>query len=127
LPEKWPPGGLKQLWSKPIGGGYSGISALGGRVFTMDRQTQPAETERVLCLDADMGEPVWIHEYAVTYGDLDYGSGPRSQPTVQDGHVYTLGAMGHLHCLDAETGEVIWSVDTVAEFCSIPGHLLGMS
>src|SRR5690606_30059838 len=27
---------------------------------------------------------------------------------------YTLGAVGHALCLDAVTGEVIWSVDTMA-------------
>src|SRR5690348_13137158 len=36
LPEKWPEGGLKQVWKKEIGGGYCGITAAEGRVFTMD-------------------------------------------------------------------------------------------
>ena len=115
LPHSWPEGGLLPLWSQPIGPGYSGISVVGDRVYTMDRQTEPEEVERVLCLDADTGEPVWVQRYSVIYGDLDYGNGPRSQPTVEEGRVYTLGAMGHLHCLDASTGRVIWSVDTTAE------------
>jgi outer membrane protein assembly factor BamB len=47
---------------------------------------------------------------------MDYSNGPRSTPTVHAGRVYTFGAVGHLHCLDAATGEIIWSHDTVREF-----------
>jgi outer membrane protein assembly factor BamB len=115
LPDKLP-AELKPRWRQPIGGGYAGIAATGGKVYTLDRQKEPKEIERVLCLDADTGKTVWAHEYPVTYGKLDYGNGPRSTPTVQDGRVYTLGAVGHLHCLDAATGKVIWSRDTVKDF-----------
>src|SRR5207249_925926 len=51
-----------------------------------------------------------------TYGKLDYGNGPRSTPTIAGGRVYALGALGHLHCLDARTGAVVWSRDTVKDF-----------
>jgi outer membrane protein assembly factor BamB len=88
-------------------------------VYTLDRQKSPQEVERVLCLDADTGETVWVHEYPVVYGKLDYGNGPRSQPTVADGRVYTLGALGHLSCLDATTGKRIWTVDTVADLKAV--------
>ena len=115
LPEKWPAEGLRRVWRRPVGGGYSGVAAVGNRVYTMDRQTEPEEVERILCLDADSGELIWAHAYEVAYGDLDYGSGPRATPTIDDGRVYTLGSVGHLHCLDAATGEVIWSIDSMGE------------
>jgi outer membrane protein assembly factor BamB len=87
----------------------------GDRVYTMDRQTVPEEAERVLCFDAKTGKPLWTHSYRAIYGDLPYGSGPRAAPTVHEGRVYTLGAVGHLHCLDAVSGKVLWSKDTEAE------------
>ena len=90
------------VWNKPIGGGYGGVSVANGRVFFMDRQTEPREVERVLCFDPVSGKPLWSHEYAVTYGKLDYGNGPRATPTVLEGRVYTLGAVGHVLCLDAQ-------------------------
>jgi outer membrane protein assembly factor BamB len=116
LPSIWPREGLPVVWKKPIGGGYGGVSVAGGRVFVMDRQTQPAEVERVLCLDPETGKPLWTHEYPVKYGKLDYGNGPRVTPTVFEEKVYTLGAVGHAFCLDAKTGAVVWSKDCVAEF-----------
>jgi outer membrane protein assembly factor BamB len=37
-------------------------------------------------------------------------------PTVHDGRVYTLGAVGHLFCFDAASGQVLWSKDMVRDF-----------
>jgi outer membrane protein assembly factor BamB len=116
LPEAWPAGKLPVVWNGTIGGGYGGISVAGGRVFVMDRQAEPREVERILCLDAASGNPVWVHEYAVTYGKLDYGNGPRATPTIFGGRVYTLGAVGHVLCLDARDGNLLWTKDCVAQF-----------
>jgi outer membrane protein assembly factor BamB len=116
LPSIWPREGLPVVWKKPIGGGYGGVSVADKRVFVMDRQTEPAEVERVLCLDPETGKPLWTHSYPVKYGELDYGNGPRVTPTVFEGRVYTLGAVGHAFCLDAKSGDVVWSKDCVAEF-----------
>src|SRR5262249_30147122 len=49
LLENWPRDGLRRLWRQPIGGGYAGVVAGGGRVYTMDYQKTPSEVERVLC------------------------------------------------------------------------------
>lgn len=111
LPDAFPAGGLKTVWKVEIGGGYAGVAVADGRVFTMDRRTAPTEVERVLCLDAASGKTVWTHEYPVAYAGLDYGNGPRSTPTVHDGRVYTLGAVGAVRCLEAATGRLLWSKD----------------
>ena len=115
LPAEWPKAGLKTVWSKPVGGGYAGIAVVDGRVFVMDRQTEPAERERLLCFSAETGETLWTHEYPVAYGKLDYGNGPRATPTVHEGKVYTLGAVGHLHCVNATDGHPVWQHDLVTE------------
>jgi outer membrane protein assembly factor BamB len=112
----FPKEGWKPVWRQPIGGGYGGIAVVNGRVFVMDRQTEPKEVERVICVQFATGKQLWSHEYPVKYGGLDYGNGPRSTPTIHDGRVYTFGALGHLHCLDAASGKVIWSHDCVQEF-----------
>lgn len=107
LPATWPAGGLKQLWKQPIGGGYAGVSVVQDRVITMDRQTNP-EVERVLCFDAATGTLAWEHKYPVQYGKLDYGNGPRAAPTIHEGAVYTVGALGDLRSLDLKTGKPNW-------------------
>jgi outer membrane protein assembly factor BamB len=125
LPEKWPEAGLKRIWKQPIGGGYAGIAVADGRLFTLDRKkadpppkdkTAPDGEERVLCLNAADGKSLWSHTYATRYGGLGgYSNGPRAMPTVHDGKVYTLGAVGHLFCFEAENGKIVWSKDMVAE------------
>jgi outer membrane protein assembly factor BamB len=114
LPAKLP-ATLRPRWKRPLGGGYGGIAVSGGRIYVMDRQKKPREVERVLCLDCANGKPLWTHTYPVAYGKLSYGNGPRCTPTVHDGRVYTLGALGHLYCLDARSGKVRWKRDTVKE------------
>ncbi len=124
LPAKWPDGGLKPKWKIPIGGGYAGVTVVGSQIFVMDRRNEskredevPAEpeAERVLCVDADSGKIIWMHQYPVKYGNLDYGNGPRAAPTFHDGKLYTVGALGELRCLSAATGEKLWSVNYVTD------------
>jgi outer membrane protein assembly factor BamB len=71
--------------------------------------------ERVLCLNEADGKILWKHEYDCAY-TVSYASGPRVTPAVHDGRVYTLGAEGHLICLDAEKGAVLWSRDFKKDF-----------
>jgi len=100
---------LPRVWSTPIGEGYAGAAVADGRVFVMDR-IRERNVERVLCLDAELGQIDWMHEYPARY-TISYPAGPRATPTVNDGRVYTVGAVGHLHCLDAATGKLIWEKD----------------
>jgi outer membrane protein assembly factor BamB len=120
---------LKPLWRTPLGPGYTGPAVAGGRVFVMDRQLAPgaknpenlfkrgniAGTERALCLDERTGRVLWERKYEAGY-TLSYPKGPRATPTVDGERVYTLGAEGHLHCLDAVNGSVIWQRDFTEDF-----------
>lgn len=114
LPEKWPTAGPKLIWRQPVGGGYAGVVVADGRTVCLDYQTESSR-ERVLCFDADTGQSLWLHSYPVKYGKLSYANGPRATPTIFAGKLYTLGAVGHLLCLDAASGKVRWSVDLVKE------------
>ncbi len=115
--EKSPP---KVKWSVPCGGGYSSFAIVDGVAYTMDRQ---AGNERVLALDAETGATKWTHEYPSDYSSMKmgYGDGPRATPTVHEGRVYTVGATGHMLCLQlpAKGGEqpyVLWEKELVTDF-----------
>ncbi|MBI1916197.1 MAG: PQQ-binding-like beta-propeller repeat protein [Planctomycetes bacterium] len=110
-----PPSGLKYRWRARIGNGYSGPVVAQGRVFVTDHRLRP-EVERVLCFEEATGKPLWVHSYPCDYEDMEYGNGPRASPTVHDGKVYTLGTKGHLFCLDAAKGSVLWKKDLVKDF-----------
>ena len=120
--EALPAGGPKVVWRAPVAGGYAGPAVALGKVYVADyvaegtlkdanfQRKEFTGTERVLCLNEATGKEVWRHEYPVKY-TISYPAGPRSTPNVHDGKVYTLGAEGHLFCLDADSGKVIWSKD----------------
>lgn len=112
--DKLPQGLLPRKWSTPIGAGYSGPAVAEGRVYITDRQ-QADETERVLCLDAETGKVLWMHEYPVTY-TIQYPAGPRATPVINDGRVYTIGAEGDMYCLDAQDGKVQWQKSFVKDY-----------
>lgn len=126
LPDQWPKTGLKRAWTMGMGGGYCGITVADGRVFTMDLEAPVAPkksadeadaVERVLCLSAGDGKLLWFRKQPVHYGGLGgYNNGPRAAPTFHDGKVYTLGAVGHFHCFDAASGDVLWKHDMVKDF-----------
>ncbi len=124
LPEK----GAPVLWRVPVGWGYAGAAVADGKVYLPDYQRSEGELvnnpgkavtwkgkERLLCLDLKTGKELWKYEVSRDYL-LSYPGGPRATPTVADGLVYFLGAMGHLAVLDAKTGEKKWEKDFQKEF-----------
>lgn len=107
---------LEPVWRVPVGPGYSGPTVAAGRVFVTDRQTKPEQVERVLCFAADTGAPLWTHRYDCVYRNIGYEAGPRASVTVDGDRVYALGAMGHLHCLAAADGRVVWQRDLATDY-----------
>jgi outer membrane protein assembly factor BamB len=106
---------LPRVWSVPLGEGYAGPAVCDGRVYITDRQKEKGK-ERVQCLDAENGKVLWSYAYGSHYGGLQYPAGPRATPTISDGRVYTIGAVGQMFCYDAKTGSVLWSKDFLTDY-----------
>ncbi len=102
---------LPHLWRVPLGPGYSGPTVADRRVFVTDRIVEPRQQERIHCFDWKTGRTLWSHAYDAPYDGISYTAGPRASVTVDDNRAYALGATGHLHCLDAGAGAVLWKRD----------------
>lgn len=100
-------GRLERAWAAKAGPGYSGPTVAGEHVYLTDRVPN-SEEERVLCFDRKTGDLAWEHRYAAPY-QVGYPLGPRAAVTISEGKALALGAMGHFHCLDAQTGKVLWA------------------
>src|SRR5207249_2065992 len=87
----WKTNPPKELWGMPIGGGYSSLAVVGGRVYGTDYQDGK---ERVFALDADSGKSLWEFSESADYSamTMGYAGGPRATPTVHGGKVYAVGA-----------------------------------
>lgn len=119
--DRFPEAGPEVRWSAPVALGYSGPAVADGRVFVMDfvlengdmtpnpgRQNEVDGIERVLCLSESDGSVLWKKESPCQY-KISYPNGPRATPSIDGERVYTLGAEGHLQCLDCATGDAVWA------------------
>ena len=112
LEKTWPESGPKEVWRRPIGEGFSGISIANSRVYTM---YATESSEFVASLDATDGSEVWKHRSGDKFMQT-YGNGPRCTPTVDGDRVYALGAHGELLALEAASGRTIWQHNLRTEF-----------
>ena len=116
LVEKWPAGGLKQIWKRPLGDGYSCLLRLGDRLFTMYRDR---EDEIVVALDAATGKTIWEHHRKpVLWSEMthDFGLGPNATPVIIDDRIIAIGIDGFVRCHGVDTGDLVWTLDLPAEF-----------
>src|SRR5262249_26435486 len=132
LLREWPEGGPRLVRKiTGLGGGYSSVSIVGGKIFLTGAKGQPASKggfggggfggggfggggfgkggkshdESVICLDASTGKELWSTKIGKTTGAF---AGPRSTPTVSGTHLYALSSDGNLACLDIDKGSVTW-------------------
>jgi outer membrane protein assembly factor BamB len=119
LLKQWSPEGPKRLWSAPLTGGFSSLVVFDNKVCT---QTRENKQEVVVCLDAATGKDVWRYKYDADYdahpsfsgGPVpESRTGPRATPAVDGDRIYTVGATGLVHGLNAKTGQKIWQQDLI--------------
>ena len=142
--ERFPDDGPTVRWRQKIGAGYAGPAVADGRVYLADRIAEKVIVadesgtpdswtrsdipgrERIVCLRETDGTVLWTHEYDCPYDIARlYAIGPRCTPTVDGDRVYVLGAVGHLTCLDAKTGEVVWQRDFRKDYYKMPSPVWG--
>ena len=108
-----------QMWRRPVGPAWSSFAVYNGRLYT---QEQRGEEEDVACYDLNTGKPVWKHSDAARFYESNGGPGPRATPTLNNGRVYAQGATGIVNVLDATTGTVVWTRNSVSDTgAKVPG------
>lgn len=112
LLQQWPAAGPTLKWrANGLGAGFSSVSVVNGRVFTMgDRNGE----QFVLALSADAGKELWRTKLGPAHDD-EY-PGPRGTPTVDGDLVYALGTESDLVCVEAATGKERWRRNLSGDF-----------
>lgn len=111
LLKNWPKEGPRLLWTaKGLGHGYASVSLAGGLLYTSGNKD---DKTMVTALDLD-GKTVWQKDN----GEGWSGSypGTRGTPTLDGDRLYHESPLGEVACLDAKTGEKVWSVNILKEF-----------
>jgi len=124
----WPEGGPREVWRVPLGPGFSGISVVGDRLYTMYTTEQDGEaTEFAAAFDVASGKELWRTPVGKDYENT-FGNGPRSTPTVTGGAMYALGSYGDLAALSVKDGAQRWSLSLTETFGSkVPTFGFSMS
>lgn len=102
---EWPSSGLKQLWRRPVGGGYASMTVAQNLIFTIE---QRRDQETVAAYELKSGRERWTNSWKAFFQESMGGDGPRATPVYSEGRVYALGATGEFRCLDAASGRVLW-------------------
>ncbi|TWU03485.1 outer membrane protein assembly factor BamB family protein [Neorhodopirellula pilleata] len=118
LAQSWPTDGPALKWeSSQMGRGYSSMSIVDGRLFTMGADEQNCFA---VCLDSQTGKSLWKTNVSRAGANGDYnvgwGAGPRSTPTIDGDQVFVLSDVGTVAVLKKDSGDVLWSVDLVKEY-----------
>lgn len=102
--------GPRELWRKPLGKAYSGVSVAGGLAYTLGLD---GDGEVLVALAAETGAERWRLRLGPAPDHNGY-PGPRATPTVSGDVVVALSSGGVVVAADRTTGAVRWRVDLVA-------------
>jgi outer membrane protein assembly factor BamB len=114
LETNWSARPPKTRWTHRCGGGYSGFAVAGDVAITLE---QRRGDEAVVCYDRKTGNELWEYKYEDRFRKSEPmgGDGPRATPTIDNGEVFSLGANGHLVCLDGANGKEKWTADILKD------------
>lgn len=111
LLKQWPDGGPPLDWTcEEIGGGYSSVSIGGGLIYTagnIDKKTM------ISAIDMD-GNIKWQVENGAAWTASHPGT--RGTPTIDGDRLYHQSPVGSVICLNAKTGDKIWSINSLETF-----------
>ena len=114
LRRDWTETAPQELWRVPLGEGYSGISVVGDRLFTLFSHEGK---EYLGSFEAKSGKQLWRTELSPAL-ETSMGNGPRSTPTIADGVAYVLGTDAFVSAVSTEDGSILWRVDLQQRFGS---------
>lgn len=116
LSASWPEGGPKELMRVKLGEGYSAISVVGDRFYTMYAVVEDdGATEYAAAFNVKDGKELWRTAMGPKF-DNEFGNGPRATPTVVDGQMFVLDSTGLFAALNAKDGAVQWKIDFKEKF-----------
>ncbi len=121
LLDRWPVGGLRQVWKHPVGQGFSGPVVKDNQLIIFHR---PGKDYLVEALAADSGKPIWNRELSCLYqgGGPDGDQGPKASPLIHGDYVYLFGTGGNLFCLALADGKTVWQKNVLEIYKSPQGY-----
>ena len=109
LLKQWPAEGPEMLWSfEDLGTGQGSVVVANEKVFVTGIPDTLISEGYLFAFDTS-GKLLWKKNYGKDWTGIFPGS--RSTPTVSGDLVYVESGNGAVFCLNADTGEKVWSID----------------
>lgn len=105
--------GPQILWEITLGEGHAAPAIFNGKAYVMD-YLESKKQDALRCFALETGEELWRRAYDV-HIKRNHGMS-RTIPAVNKEFVVTIGPMGHVMCVHPETGDLLWTIDLVADF-----------
>lgn len=123
LVSEWSLEGEHLLWKAPYGGRSTPILVDGLLYLNGPVGEGEMRAERVVCLQADTGRPLWEYRFNVFLTDIAENrvgwTAMVADP--ETGNIYCHGTGGELLCL-SRIGQVVWRVSTTEDLGRISGY-----
>jgi outer membrane protein assembly factor BamB len=128
LADSWPEGGPPELWRVPLGEGYSGLSVVGDRIYTMFAADHDGKSvEFAAAFQVADGKEIWRTPLGERF-DTEFGNGPSATPTVDGDIVYVLDSRGKFAALATADGAERWALSLTEDFgAEVPTFGFSMS
>lgn len=111
LLKQWPENGPKLLWHfDELGDGHSSATVTSKAIFTAGTVNGMGV---IFSFDLE-GKLLWKKEYGKEW--TESWPGVRSTPLFIDENIYLMSGYGVVVCLNAEDGNIIWSVDLMKDY-----------
>lgn len=112
MADAFPEGGLREFWAVDMAEGHAGAAVINGCAYVIDYDEETKE-DAIRCLNLETGEEVWRYTYPALVR-APHGKS-RTIPAVTEDYCVTIGPVGHVVCLDARDGRLIWRRNLVVE------------
>ena len=115
LLQELPPGGPPLVWKATgLGAGYSTVSVVGNRIYTIGENN---ESSSVVALDAADGKKIWSAKLGKPGAPgVPAFAGPRATPTVEGNLLVAVGQWGEMACFETGEGKELWRKDYTQDF-----------
>ena len=114
LLKQWPEEGPELIWSyEGLGFGHNAVAVSGNTVYVTGIKDSALAVGTLYAFDP-AGELLWTEEYGTDFTSNFIGT--RSTPVVVNDLIYLESGAGALYCLDASSGNEIWSIDFIHDF-----------
>jgi hypothetical protein len=113
LLKNWPENGPDLVWSfEGLGFGHSSVAVANNKIYVTGIKDTISSVGTLFTFDTQ-GNLLWKKNYGHDFTANFHGT--RSTPVIVDDLIYIESGIGAVFCLNAETGEQVWSLDFIKD------------